>query len=357
MLKIVVVGSGWASSSFIKNLDNNKYDVTVISPNNKFLYTPLLANNIRNNTTLTMNINKLNKNNKINYIDNYLKRFNFNNNFVLTQDDIPYNYDFLVLSYGSEINTFSIPGVQKNCKFIKTTNDVDSIREDLIKLPNNSKIAVIGCGLTGTEVIGNLLDYNKFKIYAIDALPLPLSTFNNNIRSELALVWINNNINCIFNHFVEQIDDKFIYLKNNSIEYDMAIWCGGIKRHILTDIINNELELDCRFGVPVDNYMKVKNIHNVYAIGDCAYNTNPPTAQVAYQEGQYLAEYFNNNCQAPTFKYQDKGQICYIGQNSSIYQYNDSVYFSGKICGYINKLIHLYNSINLEQMFNILWNK
>ena len=78
MLKIVVVGSGWASSSFIKNLDNNKYDVTVISPNNKFLYTPLLANNIRNNTTLTMNINKLNKNNKINYIDNYIKRFNFN---------------------------------------------------------------------------------------------------------------------------------------------------------------------------------------------------------------------------------------------------------------------------------------
>jgi Pyridine nucleotide-disulphide oxidoreductase len=39
---IVVVGSGWASTAFLKNLDTSEYNVTVISPRNFFLFTPLL---------------------------------------------------------------------------------------------------------------------------------------------------------------------------------------------------------------------------------------------------------------------------------------------------------------------------
>ena len=103
--------------------------------------------------------------------------------------------------------------------------------------------------------------------------------------------------------------------------------------------------------------MKVDNIYtnNVYAIGDCAYNNNPPTAQVAYQEGKYLANYFNNNFIGDGFKYNSKGQICYIGNGNSVYEYNNDIYFSGVICGYINKLVHLYNAINFEQVVNLLW--
>ena len=43
--RVVVLGSGWASMSFIKSLPPNvseKYEVIVISPRNYFLYTPLL---------------------------------------------------------------------------------------------------------------------------------------------------------------------------------------------------------------------------------------------------------------------------------------------------------------------------
>lgn len=39
---VVVVGSGWASTAFLKNLDTSDYNVTVISPRNFFLFTPLL---------------------------------------------------------------------------------------------------------------------------------------------------------------------------------------------------------------------------------------------------------------------------------------------------------------------------
>lgn len=41
--KIVVLGTGWGAASFLKEVDTTKYDVTIISPRNYFLFTPMLA--------------------------------------------------------------------------------------------------------------------------------------------------------------------------------------------------------------------------------------------------------------------------------------------------------------------------
>lgn len=41
--RIVVVGSGWAGFSFLKGIDANLFDITVISPRSYFVFTPLLA--------------------------------------------------------------------------------------------------------------------------------------------------------------------------------------------------------------------------------------------------------------------------------------------------------------------------
>lgn len=41
--KIVVLGTGWGSVSFLKTVDTALYDITVISPRNYFLFTPMLG--------------------------------------------------------------------------------------------------------------------------------------------------------------------------------------------------------------------------------------------------------------------------------------------------------------------------
>ena len=41
--KIVVLGTGWGAVSFLKSVDTSLYDVTVISPRNYFLFTPMLG--------------------------------------------------------------------------------------------------------------------------------------------------------------------------------------------------------------------------------------------------------------------------------------------------------------------------
>jgi hypothetical protein len=40
--KVVVLGTGWAGTTFVRNLDSKLYDVQVISPRNYFAFTPLL---------------------------------------------------------------------------------------------------------------------------------------------------------------------------------------------------------------------------------------------------------------------------------------------------------------------------
>lgn len=41
--KIVILGTGWGAAAFLKGIDASHYDVTVISPRNYFLFTPMLA--------------------------------------------------------------------------------------------------------------------------------------------------------------------------------------------------------------------------------------------------------------------------------------------------------------------------
>ena len=40
--KVVVLGTGWASTSFLKNLKDPSYEVQIVSPRNYFAFTPLL---------------------------------------------------------------------------------------------------------------------------------------------------------------------------------------------------------------------------------------------------------------------------------------------------------------------------
>ena len=129
---ITIIGSGWASSSFIQKIDTDKYNITVISPNENFIYTPLLANNIKNKTNLDYNINELNK---IKYHKDEVINIDFLHNKIITKNNESNEYDYLILSHGSVTNTFNIEGVKDNCYFIKNVHDTDEIRNKLNKLP------------------------------------------------------------------------------------------------------------------------------------------------------------------------------------------------------------------------------
>ena len=48
-----------------------------------------------------------------------------------------------------------------------------------------------------------------------------------------------------------------------------------------------------RRGLTVDGHLRVAGANGVFALGDCTATSYAPTAQVASQQGAYLAKFFN----------------------------------------------------------------
>lgn len=351
---IVVIGLGWSTAAFIKTINTDKYTVKVISLNDSFIYTPLLAKNIRNNKSLAIHGSDIN--NDILFHSSEVVDIDFANNSVITINKDNIHYDYLIISHGSVTNTFGIEGVKDNCYFIKDDNQANALRNKINTLANNSNIAVIGCGLTGTEIIGSLLDYRRFNIHAIDALPRAITTFDNKLSNYTIRLWETQNVRTYFNKKVSAIDKTKIYFTDNKeLTYDLAIWCGGIKKAPLTEKILNSLKIENSKGIPIDSFMKVKTTTNLFAMGDCAYSGFPPTAQVAYQQGVFTGKYFNSDFKKnDLFEYKSKGQIAYIGLGKSVCQlpYLQS---GGNLVYYLNSLIHVYNGINFKQRYALIF--
>ena len=83
------------------------------------------------------------------------------------------------------------------------------------------------------------------------------------------------------------------------------IWAtGNAPRNFTHDLISKvDAQKNARRGLLVDQHLKVDGTDNIYALGDCTFTKYPPTAQVAFQEGEYLANYFDKLHQVESLKY------------------------------------------------------
>lgn len=364
--KITIIGFGWASIGFLQEIDTTRYDVHVISDKDEFVYTPYLAQNVRKNYNITIHCKSLNKH--IIFHRAKLQDVDFAKQLLWTEDcglhrgasakknPPQQHYEYLIFAHGADVNTFGIPGVQEHTLFLKTSDHSKIIRECLAKLPRNATVAVIGCGLTGSELVGTLLDYRKFKVVAIDAMERPLPMFDAKLSKKAIDLWEKENVATYFKSAVSKVQEKQIDIKDKpSIPFDLAIWCGGIKSTSFTQKMNQRLSLENPRGIPVGSNLQVQNASNIYAMGDCAVSGHPPTAQVAYQQGRFLAREFNQGLTGKrTFQYIDKGQLGYIGKGHSLYQ-SKQIQGGGNIIYYFNNFVHVYNFGMLYMKDHFMW--
>ena len=126
--KIVILGTGWGGFRVAKDLDKNQYDVTVISPRNHFLFTPLLPSTsvgtlefrcvqepVRTITGLHYHQAQANKidfeGQSISCTDVYS---HYQEGKPLTDKreiNFDVTYDKLIIAVGTKSNTFGVPGL------------------------------------------------------------------------------------------------------------------------------------------------------------------------------------------------------------------------------------------------------
>ena len=80
----------------------------------------------------------------------------------------------------------------------------------------------------------------------------------------------------------------------DKVPYGMLIWATGNSVRGFTKIIMDKFseQQTSPRGLLVDDQLKLKGSDNIYALGDCTFTKYAPTAQVAFQQGIYLAHYF-----------------------------------------------------------------
>jgi NADH:ubiquinone reductase (non-electrogenic) len=103
---------------------------------------------------------------------------------------------------------------------------------------------------------------------------------------------------------VKSVNDKYIECETvapdgtkhlEQIPYGLLVWAtGNALRPVVKDLMSQiPAQKDARRGLSVNEYLVVKGTENIWAVGDCAVANYAPTAQVASQEGAFLARLLN----------------------------------------------------------------
>lgn len=104
---------------------------------------------------------------------------------------------------------------------------------------------------------------------------------------------------------VKRVTDKYIEAEVThpdgrkelqTLPYGTLIWAtGNAVRPVVTDLMKTiPAQKNSRRGLAVNDYLVVEGADGIWAIGDCSSTKYAPTAQVASQQGAFLARLFNN---------------------------------------------------------------
>ncbi|ORX99407.1 external NADH-ubiquinone oxidoreductase 1 mitochondrial precursor [Clohesyomyces aquaticus] len=342
---LVILGTGWGAVSLLKKLDTENYNVIVVSPRNYFLFTPLLPScttgTIEHRSIMEPIRNFLrHKKAAVKFYEAEATKIDYEKKIVYINDDsdikgdissteVP--FDMLVVGVGAENATFGIPGVREHGLFLKEVGDAQMIRKRIMDCcetatfkdqdPEEIKrllhMVVVGGGPTGVEFAGELQDFfhsdlkkwipeitENFHVTLVEALPNVLPMFSKQLIDYTEKTFKEETITIRTKTMVKKVTDKYIEAESmgpdgkkiiEKIPFGLLVWAtGNALRPLVKDLMMQiPAQKDSRRGLAVNEYLVVKGTENVWAVGDCAVANYAPTAQVAAQEGAFLARMFN----------------------------------------------------------------
>jgi NADH dehydrogenase len=365
MRKILILGGGYAGVGVLDKIQKKfEKDVNVsielVSESNFFLHTPMLPE---------MATGTIEPRHIATPIRRFCKRARFHQAGVVdisldskqitlermsdgTQSKL--QYDCLVLALGGKTNFFGNANIEKYSFTIKSLDDAIEIRNHIISMLEDADqetdpakqqklmtFVIVGGGFSGVETVGEINDFVRescekfYRNIPQDTLKIILVASGEKILPEIGnlgeyakhalqkagvTIFTNTRLNDM-SAMIAVLDNK------KEIPTSTVIWAGG---NTVDDVIMNlDTEHHKSGRIVVDSYLKLKNHHEVFALGDCAFavdsrngNPYPPTAQHAIRQAKTVAENIENMIQGTKiqkeFIYDAKGSMAKIGKNDGV---------------------------------------
>jgi len=358
MKRVVIIGAGFGGLALAKKLQKSKqYQVTLLDKNNFHTFQPLLyqvATGGLEPGNIAYPVRRIFRDqSKIHFKMCEVKGVDpLANKIFTTIGDI--DYDIMVLAQGAKTNFFGNEQIAKHSLTLKSVTDSLDFRSNLIQNLESAintmddhdrssmiNVAIVGGGPAGLEMAGSVaemrnyvlpkdypeLDFSLMRIYLFEAGNKLLSSMSA-YSSKKSLEYLTSlGIEVRLNTQVKNYDGKIIELADGTqIPCQTLMWTAGVKGN---DLPGMDMFSHLKGGrIEVDQFNRVNNLPNVFAIGDIALQVDdlnpkgfPMMATVAIQQGKHLGENLlrsENQKDWVPFKYFNKGAMATIGRNRAV---------------------------------------
>ena len=393
---IVIVGGGFAGLYTALELEKRlkrERDVTVtlLNSENFFLFTPMLPEAGAGSIGTRHIVSPLRKLlRRARFAEVEVACIDFDAQTVSARHSLTgawreFHYDYLVLAMGGVTNYFGIPGAADFALPFKTLGDAIYVRNHTIDMLEEAAVepehadelltfAVVGGGLTGVEVVGQINDFvreaadyypeidrRRIRVLLVEAGPRLMAEMNEGLAAFAEKVLIKRGVEVRKNTAVVSVgENHFVLATGERIPTRTVIWGAGVAPHPLLAGFNLPKE---RGRLRVNEYLEVEGARNVWALGDGAYILNPktgkphpPTAQHAVREGKRAARNVAANfgrAKRQPFDYDTMGQMAIVGERTGVADVM-GLRFSGYVAWFLWRTYYLMRIPQLEKRLRVV---
>jgi NADH dehydrogenase len=331
-VRIVVLGGGFGGVATVRHLErflrrHTDVEITIVSRENFFVLTPLLFEACSGRLELRHCAQPIRAAlRKARFIEANVESIDVDRQIVRAvipdgggAHELP--YDHLVVALGASTNLGLIPG-SSNALTFKTMADALVLRNHLIECFERVdaatdamdaakrcaclSVVVIGGGLVGTELVGELTafaddvlryyprirrDEVRFRLF--EAGPRILPEIDAILAAKAARVLTRRGVGIHVSTPVRSIEDGIVRLEHEVIEAGTIVLAAGIVPNAVASA--TEVLRDRRGRIAVEGTMRSRSHPRVWAVGDCAEIPDPDgrpypaLAQHTIREARHLA--------------------------------------------------------------------
>jgi NADH:ubiquinone reductase (H+-translocating) len=386
MTSVVIVGSGFTGFECARHLarkslrKNASADITIVSPVDYMLYTPLLpdvAGGVVDARFVTIPLANTLKDvrtvrGRVESVDFGQRNLTFTD---VEQRERTMSWDRLVLTPGSVTRLFDIPGLAVHARGLKSTAEALYLRDhvlDQLELANTDDdptqqaarrtVVVVGASYSGTELIAQLraladaaaeqigFDAEQVRFVLLDLAEQVMPEVGPKLGTAAMRVLRSRGIDVRLGVTLKEVHADHVVLSDDSrIDTRTVAWLTGVTAAPLIE----------KLGLPTDKgrlvvgaNLQVPGHPDVFAAGDAAAvpdltqpgKMTPPTAQHAIRQGKVLARNVAASLGYGTtknYKHRNMGLVVDLGPRHAVAN-PLGMQLSGFAAKVVTRAYHLY---------------
>jgi NADH dehydrogenase len=318
--KLVILGTGWGSIAMLKTLNPDDWHITVVSPSNYFLFTPMLPSATVGTLelrSLVEPVRRIIAKVKGHFLRGRAEDVDFSAKLVEVSSTGPDGetqhfylpYDKLVIGVGSISNPHGVKGLE-HCRFLKDITDAQKIRNHVLHnlemacLPTTTdedrrrllSFVICGGGPTGVEFAAELYDMlnedlmgnfpkvlrNEISVHVLQSRGHILNTYDEALSKYAEARFAHDHVEILTNSRVQEVQsDKVLFSQktesgevlNKELPMGFCLWSTGVAQTEFCKRIAAKLETQKnKHALETDSHLRLSGapLGDVYAIGDCS---------------------------------------------------------------------------------------